>query len=495
MRYRSKVIVLLLAVVLFSNGILFLLLYRNSTRALREQIGITAISIAATTSALIDSDAHQKLKTRADEQAADYEKVRSQLRTARDATRRVPGVKVKFLYTLIPHPTDPSLVTFAVDPEESEADRSHLGDVYKPISGQSGINFPEYQVHPGFVEDQWGTWLTVNAPLRNAQGSVVGAVGADLSAADVIQEFRRMMWTGLLSLSVTVVLTCIVGLALGRNVTRPLAVLRTSLSKIGDGDFETRVDVRSKDEFGDMAKTVNKMAAGLQQREQLKSTLVQYVSSQVAEKILTSGQAAKLSGDRRKITVLFADVRGFTTLSENLNPEEVVAVLDDYFDRMIDIILEHEGMLNKFLGDGLMALFGAPNDDPFQEEHAIAAALKMREAMQALRADWKAKKGLDLRIGIGVNTGIAVVGNVGSRRRMEYTAIGDTVNLASRLESANKELGTEILVSEYTYVGARARFTFRPLESIRVKGRTDPVKVFSVEGTKEGLGSDTLLRT
>jgi adenylate cyclase len=189
-----------------------------------------------------------------------------------------------------------------------------------------------------------------------------------------------------------------------------------------------------------------------------------------------------LKGERRKITVLFADVRGFTSLSEKLAPEDVFALLNDYFEKMIDEICKNHGMLNKFMGDGLMAVFGALDEDAYQEENAIKAALGMRNVLEGMRERFQAERQIDLKIGIGINTGIALVGNIGSNQRMEFTAIGDTVNLGSRLESATKELGTDIIVSEYTYVAARTKFEFRSLGPISIRGRENPVTAYAVEG-------------
>lgn len=256
---------------------------------------------------------------------------------------------------------------------------------------------------------------------------------------------------------------------------------RDAVVAIGNGKLDTRLDTSTGDEFADVALAVNEMAAGLQQRDVFKGTLVRYMSGQLADKILSSGKMPDLKGERRKITVFFADVLGFTSLSEKLAPEDVFALLNDYFEKMIDEICKNHGMLNKFMGDGLMAVFGALDEDAYQEENAIKAALGMRNVLKGMRERFQAERQIDLKIGIGINTGIALIGNIGSNQRMEFTAIGDTVNLGSRLESATKELGTDIIVSEYTYVAARTQFEFRPLGQISIRGRENPVTAYAVE--------------
>jgi len=172
-----------------------------------------------------------------------------------------------------------------------------------------------------------------------------------------------------------------------------------------------------------------------------------------------------------------------------MRPEEVVELLSEYFERMVDVILRHQGTIDKFLGDGMMVIFGAPLDDPYQEEHAVAAALEMQKELAVLCRKWEAQGRPAIRMGIGINSGAAVVGNIGSEERMEYTAIGDTVNLAARLESATKDLGLEIIVSEQTYDAVRPLFRWKPAGDVAVRGRTEPVRAYSVEGATEKAAS------
>jgi adenylate cyclase len=225
----------------------------------------------------------------------------------------------------------------------------------------------------------------------------------------------------------------------------------------------------------------------LREREMVKSAFARYVSRQVMDSVLSSGRSPVLHGDRCKVTVLFCDVRGFTSLSENMPPEEVVLLLNEYFEHMVDAIMRHGGTLDKFLGDGLMALFGAPLDDPYQEEHAIRAALEMQACLAKLSEKRQREGRLPISVGIGINSGPAIVGNIGASERMDYTAIGDTVNLASRLETATRALDASILISEYTYTAVRGKFVMRRIGPVTVKGRTDQVIVYAVEG--ESVGS------
>jgi adenylate cyclase len=160
-------------------------------------------------------------------------------------------------------------------------------------------------------------------------------------------------------------------------------------------------------------------------------------------------------------------------MSEHMRPEAVVEMLNQYFEKVVDIVVRNEGMIDKFIGDGVMVVFGAPKEDPYQEEHALKAALEIRSALLALRSQ-REEQGLpSISVGIGINSGVAVVGNIGTSQRMEYTAIGDTVNLASRLESATRQLNVDILISEYTYNALRGSYKMSKVGPVSVKGRDE----------------------
>jgi adenylate cyclase len=222
----------------------------------------------------------------------------------------------------------------------------------------------------------------------------------------------------------------------------------------------------------------------------MKRLFGQYVSKDVYEQLVARPELARLGGQRREMTVLFSDIRGFTTVTERAQPEATVAMLNEYFTRMVDIVFRHHGTLDKFVGDMVMALFGAPLDDPQHAEHAVEAALDMIVELRALNERWKAdQRFAELDIGIGINTGPMIAGNIGSDAIMSYTVIGDAVNLGSRLESLNKEFGTRIIISDATRERLTGRYIFRPLGDVVVKGKSRPVAIFEVVGRAAAASS------
>jgi len=206
-----------------------------------------------------------------------------------------------------------------------------------------------------------------------------------------------------------------------------------------------------------------------------------YVSRDVYSQLMSNPDQAELGGRRREMTVLFSDIRGFTTVTERGEPEELVRQLNEYFSRMVEIVFRHKGTVDKFVGDMVMALFSAPLDDPDHANHAVQAAVDMVKELGDLNRAWVAKGMVQLDIGIGVNSGDMIAGNIGSSSIMSYTVIGDNVNLGARLESLNKDYKTRIIISDATRARLSGDFQTRPLGDVVVKGKSRAVQIFEVQ--------------
>jgi len=483
MAYQKKLTLLLVAVSVFSCGMSAGLSYYKIRSLLLDQIRSKALSIATTAAALLDGNAHNEIRTRTDESSLPYREFALTLRKVRDANRR-PDVFIKNVYTLRNSQLSPRIVEFVVDAEEKAEDFSHVGDIYKG-STEDPTNLRDPQVDKVFTHDQWGDWLSATVPIKDNSGRPVGALGLDAQAADVRAKLQELLVTNLAAVALASGIAALISWQASKRVCRPLQELRRAAEEFRTGKFDRKVQVETKDEFGELARSMNDMAAGIKERETIKAAFARYVSQEVLEKILSSGSTSALKGERRRITVLFSDIRGFTAMAETMAPEEVVSFLDDYFERMIEIIFRNHGTLDKFLGDGLMAIFGAPADDQFQEEHAARAAIEMQTELQNLSGRLEQEGQPPIRIGIGINSGSAVVGNVGSAMRMEYTAIGDTVNVAARLETLTRELSADILASESTYDSVRHLVGAREMGPVSIKGRLHPVMCYAIDSLRK----------
>lgn len=228
------------------------------------------------------------------------------------------------------------------------------------------------------------------------------------------------------------------------------------------------------------------------QRRQLRSAFSRYVSGSVVESILQNPDKLKLGGDRRRMSVLFSDLRGFTTLSEGLSPEKLVEVLNTYLDEMTNIVFDEGGVLDKYIGDAVMAFWNAPFDQPDHAVRSVRCAVRMRDRLKAMNDEGSFPKGIELKVGVGVNTGEMVVGNIGAETRYDYTVIGDSVNLASRTESLCKEYGVGIIVTQNTAADLVDAFHMRLLDQVAVKGKKEPIRLFEVLGVKGQVSEPVL---
>ncbi len=263
-------------------------------------------------------------------------------------------------------------------------------------------------------------------------------------------------------------------------LARPIYRLVEATDAVAEGNFSVEVPVTTRDELGVLTESFNRMARSLREKEMIKRAFTRYVAREVVEEVLKDPEHAMLTGERREVTVLFCDIRGFTTLSERLSPEQVVSLLNQFYTLMIETTFKHDGTLDKFLGDAVMAVFGAPIAQPDHAARAVLTALDMRTAIAAL-GERRRAAGLDpFDVGIGVSLGEVVAGTVGTEERMEYTVIGDSVNVASRLRDRAK--AGSILLSRRTYEAVRDLVDARSLGVMKVKGKEEEIEVYEVRG-------------
>lgn len=294
--------------------------------------------------------------------------------------------------------------------------------------------------------------------------------------------FARDLERLVLKISLTALgATMLAALLISRGVSQPVQTLAAHIRDVTAGDYTKRITLRREDELGQLATAFNQMTAGLAERDRTRDLLGKVVSPEIAAQLLQSD--LKLGGEEREVTILFADLRNFTGLSEPLPPADVLALLNRFLDRMSAVVEKHGGVIDKYIGDSIMALFGAPVTDPGAANRAIAAARAMLAALAELNWELVAEGKPALVLGIGINTARVVAGNIGSKTRLNYTVIGDGVNIASRLESLTKDpsYGAHIIVSEATVQAAKNAPSLRPLGAVTVKGKSTSVQIYAAD--------------
>jgi len=333
-----------------------------------------------------------------------------------------------------------------------------LKDTYPSPFG--GPAMPGVQLHAATVDDVMSQRFMRKAGTRLD----VLTTGAASLAAGVVAVMLPVGWAVAVVLVLAALLVWAATAAIGAGVWVALVtpVLGLALATFGGTAWQYFVEGRAK--------------------RQMKQLFGRYVSPDVFAHLVADPSLARLGGQRREMTVLFSDIRGFTTASEKATPEAVVAQLNEYFSAMVAVLFRHQGTLDKFVGDMVMGLFGAPVTDPHHADHAVAAALEMVQELNRLNVDWKARGMPTVDIGIGINSGDMIAGNIGSDTVMSYTVIGDSVNLGSRLESATKEHGVRILISEAVRSRLTTDVATREIGAITVKGKAQAIVVHEVLG-------------
>jgi class 3 adenylate cyclase len=369
-----------------------------------------------------------------------------------------------------------------------EDSRRHLNDEISRL-----LNLLETGNAPAIDEG-----LTRVDALRDELNSKLDGIRADMLAllradADLTtQKQRRVTLIAAFLTLLAAVLGLVFSLLVSAGVTRPVRRLLEGAKAVEAGNLDEKVPITSKDEIGHLTTAFNQMIEQLRLKERIRETFGKYIDPRIVEGLIDRPMLAA-EGQRRVMTVLFCDVRGFTSTSEGMTPQGLVKVMNRYFSTMSGPIRDHEGIIDKYIGDAIMAYWGPPfTDHAAQARLASMAALKMLELVPQLRTELPELLGVrslptafDLRIGIA--TGDVLVGSIGSELMMNYTVMGDTVNLASRLEGANKEYGGRILVSEATIAGASDAVEAREIDRVVVLGQNRPQAVFEIMGRKGEL--------
>lgn len=312
-------------------------------------------------------------------------------------------------------------------------------------------------------------------------------VGMQRSLDAAMAPYRRLQQLLLVLLVAGLALTALGATWVARRVSEPVHQLRAGAERIEQGDYQTRVRIVQRDELGALGKAFNRMAQGLEERDRVRGLLGKVVSPAIADELLS--REIELGGEEREASILFSDIVGFTALAETLPPAALLDLLNGYLTRISADIEAEGGVIDKYIGDAVMALFGAPLARPDHAERAVRAAMAMVESIRALNRE-SPVRAMTLSLGVGINSGTVVAGNMGSQSRLNYTVVGDTVNLASRLEGLTRRYRVGIIVSETTAQQCSG-LVFRELDRVRVKGRQAAVSIHEPVARKENLDDAT----
>ena len=345
-----------------------------------------------------------------------------------------------------------------------------------------------WQANASTIFSQSGEhYVSLVVPLEKSANQVLAVLQRSLDLALAPSRQLSLVLAGLFALGIF--LSAVAAIAIARRVTQPVLTLVKGAHRVRDGDFEHPVAINQQDELGELANSFNTMMTGLAERDRVRDLLGKVVSMEIADELLSKD--IELGGEEREVTILFSDVRNFTKMCENRSPQEVLSILNAYLTRVSSVIESQGGVVDKFIGDAVMSLFGAPLSHADDASRALRTATGMCAALKALNREFREQGKPELFIGIGINTAVVVAGNMGSQTRLNYTVIGDGVNLASRLEGLTKYYGVPVVVSADTR-SAAPEFLYRELDLVCVKGKTAPVTIYQPVVCDPGEESETI---
>jgi adenylate cyclase len=369
-----------------------------------------------------------------------------------------------------------------------------IGQLFRQLEGRNFTEVLNGLARVDALRDEF------NQKMDVIRADMLGQV--HVSASTVVRNQQRAIWISAIVTAIAAALGLIFAMLVGSGITRPVYRLLEGTREVEAGRFDKSIPVTTRDEIGQLSIAFNRMIERLRNNERIRDIFGRYIDPRVAQDLLDQPAVVATQGQRRVMTVMFCDMKGFTTLSEGVTPQGLVKVMNRYLSIMSEPIRSHRGIIDKYIGDAIMAYWGAPFVEEADQAHfACLAAMDMVERVGALRQELPELLGVrtipmqcDIRIGIA--TGEALVGSIGSEFMMSYTVMGDTVNLASRLEAANKVYNSRLLVSEATASAAALDVDVREIDRIVVSGQTTPQAVFEVMGRKGALTpAQILLRT
>lgn len=390
-------------------------------------------------------------------------------------------------YQIVAHPLLPNEKFHSIDENGTdEEDHEIVNSIHAFRKKVSERLWDETRKTPLFFvhEHEGETLMNMYCPFPGSSHEwVIGVVVPEDEYMSLVKRNNKLIWG---SSFVLILIAVFVGFLFAKRISKPLSQLEKEMDEVKSFRITTGSEISSSLlEVDNMAKSFQGMKLGLQ-------SFQKYVPADLVRELISIGKEAIPGGEKRELTVYFSDIASFTTISETLSPEELVELLSEYLDSSSQKITEFKGTIDKYIGDSIMAFWGAPIPLETHALNACLAALNVKRNLKVLEAKWKGNNKPVFKDRIGINTGEVIVGNVGSNSRMNYTVIGDSVNLASRIEGLNKYYGTEILISETTYEKVKGDLFTRKVDLVSVKGKSNGTSIYELISEKDGVDTKTI---
>jgi class 3 adenylate cyclase len=465
------------AVTLLAVGAVGLFTYERHQKEVQDTVGTQLLNIARVAALLVDPALHAEVQRTLAPTSDAYRQLQKKLVAVQNEVLLTTPI-----YTLADY--DPAghqarIIVISDGPGKPGDLLPLAPEVLDPLRWTFEDGVARY-TH--IYQSARGTRITAFASVVGRSGRPIAVVSVDYPVEiylDRLHELRAtILWASVIGAAGTLIL----GLLFARRLTRPIRALTAGVARVAAGDLSRALPVPSRDELGRLTRAFNQMLEGLRQRDFIRSAFGRYVSPEVARELLESPEGLRFGGEKRVVTVLMSDLRGYTRFAEKGDPARVMDVLNEYLAAMTDIVIQHGGTINEFIGDAVFAVFGAPLMHADHAERAAACALGMQRAMAELRGRHAASGLPGFEMGIGVNTGEAVVGYIGSEQRAKYAVVGSAVNIAARVEGAT--VGGQVFITAATYDAIRDLAEVGGLQAVDVKGLSAPLELYELRALR-----------
>lgn len=417
--------------------------------------------------------------------------------------------QLRFAYILVrtKESLDGKFLKFIADSDFEEIDRNQNGEIDEdeqstPVGSIYNVSEQHHFeqafrgdiiVNKDYVEDRWGMWLTTTIPILDQDGSIIAVLGLDLDAKGIYNNLQNLKIILVVVLVGMLLLTILTSITLANFISKPIVLLKDAAEEVRRGNMSVSIKINSTDEIGQLGSTFNLMIkninSSIQEIKLQKDAFYRFVPEEFL-KILERDSATDINlGDKiiDDMTILFSDIRSFTTISETIPPEEVYEFLNEYFQLISPLIVAGGGFIDKYMGDGIMAIFANRTNKKDSADSSIHTSISLIKELEKYNQKRMLKGKDPIRIGIGINTGELIIGTVGTKDRLSTTVVGNTVNLASRLESVTSKYSTEIIVSASTIATLKdhSLVRYREIDTIIAKGMTSPCEIYEVYNHKD----------
>jgi len=461
-------------VVILTAVILAISVFYYFRSVLKNNLFIRLHDLSYSISKSIDGDKFIKIKSTDDELSRKYySDIQIDLQNMQKST-----TNIFYIYTLKLSPEKKPV--FAVIHDDDKGFMGYWGKVLEELPEEALSLFSKegVVVIKNFYTDVYGTWVSGYATITDSKKRPVGIVGIDVSVEDIRKSEQRVLLIIVLITALTIACVIVLSFYFSNMITRPLLVLEEQMHHIQN------FDLRDGEPLNSMFVEISRMENTVVNTVKALRSFKRYVPAELVQQIVTKEMEANLSGENTEATFLFTDIADFTTISESVNIEILVDKMGGYFEGMISTIHSYRGTVDKYIGDAIMAFWGAPQPIDNHQLQACFAADKCLKFLNEFNAKLEAEGFPRFDTRFGMHSGKAIIGNMGYSDRLNYTAIGDTVNLASRLESLNKFYGTSFIISETVKTSVSDHFVLRKLDSIIVKGKTEAITIYELLGLK-----------